>query len=247
MIQQGAENAQHFVYSSLRNSILGLNLVPGTVISEKDISLRFRVSRTPVREAFIALSREALVTVVPQKGSMVSKIDFTRIEQELFLRESLEKAALKLFMKDFKLSQLAEMEKLIELQAETAGTKKYEQFLQYDNMFHRIFFGDQNVAWEAIENMCGHYQRFRLLTIWLQDIVKDIFEEHKLLFLAVKRKDTEEAIALLESHLHKLNTEEAIVKRLFPGYFADLAEAPLIVDFGGLSIGKNEPDFRLAK
>jgi DNA-binding GntR family transcriptional regulator len=103
-------------------------------------------------------------------------------------------------------------------------------------MFHRVFFGNQNVAWEAMENMCGHYRRFRLLTIWLQDIVKDIVEEHKQLLLAVKRKDADEAIALLESHIHKLNTEEAMVKRLFPDYFADSEEIPLAVDFGGLNI-----------
>jgi DNA-binding GntR family transcriptional regulator len=247
MIHHRAENAQHSVYSSLKNGILGLRLVPGTVISEKDLSLRFRVSRTPVREAFIALSKESLVTVMPQKGSMVSKIDLTRVGQELFLRESLEKAALRLFLKDYKPFQLAEMEKYIELQAETAGTKKYEQFLQYDNMFHRIFFGDQNVAWEAIENMCGHYYRFRLLTIWLQDIVKDIVEEHKQIFQAVKRRDSEETIALLESHLHKLKIEEAMVKRLFPDYFADSAETAIMVDFGGLSMSKIKPHLGFAK
>jgi DNA-binding GntR family transcriptional regulator len=236
MIHKRAGNAKHLVYSSLRTSILGLNLVPGAVISEKDISLRFKVSRTPVREAFITLSKEALITVVPQKGSMVSRIDFARIEQELFLRESLETAALKLFLKTCNSSHLAELEKYIELQAGIAGTRKYEQFLQYDNLFHRIFFNGQKVALEAIENMCGHYHRFRLLSIWLQDIVKDIVEEHKQLFQAVKQKDSEKTLALLKSHLHKLTAEEALLKRLFPDYFADPAEGTVTVDFDGLKI-----------
>jgi len=235
MIQQRAGNAKNLVYSSLRTSILGLNLVPGAVIGEKDISLRFNVSRTPVREAFIALSKEGLVTVMPQKGSMVSRIDLTRIEQELFLRESLETAALKLFLKTCDSSHLAELEKYIELQAEAADARKYELFLQYDNQFHRIFFNGQNVAWEALENMCGHYHRIRLLSIWLQDIVKDVIEEHKQLFQAVKQKDSLIAMALLNVHLHKLVAEEALLKRLFPDYFADSSEA-FTVDFGGLDI-----------
>ena len=237
MIQQRAGNAQHLVYNSLRTSILGLNLVPGAVISEKDISLRFNVSRTPVREAFIALSKEGLVTVVPQKGSMVSRIDFSRIEQELFLRESLEMAAFKLFLENCAPSHLAELEKCIEMQAEAAKARKYEQFLQYDNEFHRVFFNGQNVAWEALENMCGHYHRIRLLSIWLQDIVKDIIEEHKQLFQAVKQKESFIALALLNVHLHKLNAEEALLKRLFPDYFADSSEgSALTVDFGGMDI-----------
>jgi DNA-binding GntR family transcriptional regulator len=231
-----AGNAKYLVYSSLRTSILGLNLVPGAVISEKDISLRFKVSRTPVREAFIALSKEALVTVVPQKGSMVSRIDFGRIQQELFLRESLETAALKLFLRTCDSSHFAELEKYIELQAQAAETRKYERFLQYDNLFHRIFFNGQKLALEAIENMCGHYHRFRLLSIWFQDIVKDIVEEHKQLFQAVKQKDAEKTLALLKSHLHKLTVEEALLKRLFPDYFVDSAEDAVMVDFDDMEI-----------
>ena len=225
------------MYSSLRNSILSLNLVPGTMVSENDISARFNVSRTPVREAFIALSKEALIKVIPQKGSMVSRIDFTRVEQELFLRENLEPSALKQFIKSYDPSHLSELEKYIELQGEAVSTKEYERFLQYDNLFHKVFFNNQKVAWEAIDNMCGHYYRFRLLTIWFQERVKDVVKEHKLLFQAIKQKDTTKALVLLKSHIHKINKEEPIVKRLFPDYFADSSEKePFNVDFGGLNL-----------
>ena len=238
MTQPRTKNAQQLVYSSLRNSILSLNLVPGTVISENEISLRFKVSRTPVREAFIALSKEALLTVIPQKGSMVSRIDLARVEQEFFLRENLESAALKRFIKNHDSSHLAELERCIELQKEAGDSKKYERFFQYDNLFHKTFFYDQQLAWEAVESMCGHYQRVRLLTVWLLDITENLVEEHKKLFRAVKKRDPVKAMALLESHIHKLNTEEAMLKRLFPDYFADSREIPLMVDFGGLSINR---------
>jgi len=223
------------VYKTLRNSILSLNLVPGTLISENEISPRFKVSRTPVREAFIALSKEALVTVMPQKGSMVSLIDFARVEQEVFLRENLELAALKRFIQNCTPSHLAELEQYIELQQEACNNEKFEEFLIYDNSFHRVFFHDQTVAWEAVENMCGHYYRVRLLTIRLLEVVNDLVDAHKVLFQAVKQRDPQKAQAQLESHLHKLNAEEVMLKRLFPDYFMDSREAPFTVDFGGLS------------
>jgi len=236
MTQHRTGNAQELVYNSLRNSILSLNLIPGTVISENEISLRFKVSRTPVREAFIALSKEALITVMPQKGSMVSLIDFTRVKQEFFLRKNLEFAALKHFVGNYGPSELAELERCIELQYEACENRKFEQFLHYDNSFHRVFFQDQKLAWETLENMCGHYHRVRLLTIWLLEIAKDLVEEHKLIFQAVKQKDPQKALEQLEFHLHKISTEEAMLRRLFPDYFADSGEAPLVVDFGGLSM-----------
>ena len=234
MTQHRTGNAQEVVYQTLRNSILSLNLVPGTAISENEISLRFKVSRTPVREAFIALSKEALVTVMPQKGSMVSRIDFDRVEQEVFLRENLETAALKRFMAKYDSSHLAELEKYLELQQQACNNQKFEQFLTYDNLFHRVFFDGQKVAWEALENMCGHYYRVRFLTIWLLEIVNDLVEEHRLLFQAVKQKDTQKALSLLDSHLHKLGAEEVMLKRLFPDYFAMPEEIPFTMDFGGL-------------
>lgn len=229
-------NVQDSIYAALRASIISLNLAPGTVISEKEISQRFNVSRTPVREAFIHLSKEGLIKVMPQKGSMVSRIDFTRVAQELFLRENLEPAALKQFIKNYQNSQLQELEKCMELQTEAAGTKKYEQFYRYDNMFHQVFFSSQQVAWEILENMCGHYNRVRLLTIWLQDIVKDIVKEHKQLFQAVKKRDETKALVLLESHIHKLGAEEAMLRRLFPDFFSEPEEVLPPVDFGGLNI-----------
>ena len=224
------------MYKTLRDSILNLNLVPGTAISENEISSRFNVSRTPVREAFIALSKEALVTVVPQKGSMVSLIDFARVEQEVFLRENLELAALKRFIHHYDDSHLAELEKCIALQQEACDEQKYEQFLVYDNLFHRVFFHDQKVAWEALENMCGHYYRVRLLTIRLLEVDHDLVAAHKRLFQVVRQRDLPQALAQLESHLHKLNAEEVMLKRLFPDYFMDSREAPPAVDFGGLSV-----------
>jgi len=230
-------NAQGVVYKTVRDGILNLDLLPGTVISESEISLRFKVSRTPVREAFIALSKEALVTVIPQKGSMVSLIDFARVEQEIFLRENLELAALKHFVKNHEPSDLAKLEKYIALQKEVCVNRKFEQFLTYDNLFHRVFFSNQDVAWDAVENMCGHYHRVRLLTIRLLEVVTDLVEEHKLLFKAVKEQDQRGALARLESHLNKQNTEEIMLKRLFPVYFVDSREAPFMVDFRSLKKG----------
>ena len=232
---QKSGNAQ-MVYTSLRNSILSLNLVPGAAINEKDISVLYKVSRTPVREAFITLSKEALITVMPQKGSIVSCIDLSRVKQEQFIRESLETAALKLFIEEYENHQIAELEKCIDLQIEACNSRKPELFNKLDDQFHRIFFGSQNVAWEAMQNTCGHYHRIRLLAIWIQGIIGDIVEEHKKILEAVKQRNVEESLAYLNSHIHKLSSEEAMLRRFFPDYFTDSEVTMPEVDFGGLRV-----------
>jgi DNA-binding GntR family transcriptional regulator len=235
-----AENVKDLVYASLRNSIVNLNLLPGTAISEKEISLRFKLSRTPIREAFIHLSKEGLVKVVPQKETLVSRIDFNRVRQELFLRETLEAGVLGLFIENAAPAHFREMEDLMELQTDAYNNKKYVRFIQHDNNFHRIFFeaADQELAWEVQENMGGHYHRVRLLSTWLNGIAKSIVSQHKSLFRALKKKDLPQARTLLESHLHKLDTEENMLIKAFPDYFDNTIEEKSLfdVDFGGLSL-----------
>jgi DNA-binding GntR family transcriptional regulator len=228
---------QDSVYIALRNSIINLNLAPGTAISEKEISLRFEVSRTPVREAFISLAKEGLVRVIPQKETLVSLIDFARVEQEIFLRESLETAVLEPFIKNSQPSHFMELEQLLEKQKSALAGHEYVNFVDHDDNFHRIFFeaAGQLLSWDLLENVSGHFHRVRLLIIRLKGIAKDLIDQHKSIVTALRKKDLLKARSLLNIHLHKLDTEEAMLLREFPQYFVSARDKDVFdVDFGGL-------------
>jgi DNA-binding GntR family transcriptional regulator len=232
-----AENVQDSVYGSLRSSIINLNLPPGTAVSEKEISQRYKVSRTPVREAFIHLSKEGLVRVIPQKETLVSQIDFSRVRQELFLRENLEPATLEPFIKNAGPSHFAALEELIELQSRAFTNSEFVKFLTYDNDFHHVIYSGagQELAWEVLDTMTGHYYRVRLLTVLLNGIAKNIMSQHRKLTAALKNKDLAKASAVLETHIHKLSDEEKPLRDAFPQYFTDAMEKRTFdVDFGGL-------------
>lgn len=89
------------VYNMLKDQILSLKLPPGTNISEKEISIQFNVSRTPVRESFLKLSQEGLLSIYPQRGTFVSLIDLNLVEEARFMREHLEKAVIRLACQEF--------------------------------------------------------------------------------------------------------------------------------------------------
>jgi DNA-binding GntR family transcriptional regulator len=231
-------NIQDSVYTALRKSILNLNLAPGTAISEKEIALRYQVSRTPVRETFIHLAREGLIQVFPQRETLVSRIDFSRVKQEFFLRGSLETAVLEPFINSSEPENFITLEGLIEKQNVAFENNDYIHFVNFDDEFHRTFFetAGQDLSWAVLTKMCGHYHRIRLLTIRLQGIAKNILGQHKKLLRALKKKDLAKAREALREHLHKLGAEEKILREEFPGYFAssDTYDA-FNVDFGGLS------------
>src|SRR5262249_54309819 len=84
------------VYERLREAIVTTEFKPGARISESDVAEALSVSRTPVREAFVRLFEESLIEVSPQTGTRVSLISAERVRQSVFVRSSIECAALRL-------------------------------------------------------------------------------------------------------------------------------------------------------
>ena len=68
-----------YVYESLKAKILNLELKPGTLLDETELSREFHLSRSPVRESLIRLSAEGLVDTPRNRTSMVSQFDFATL------------------------------------------------------------------------------------------------------------------------------------------------------------------------
>jgi DNA-binding GntR family transcriptional regulator len=68
-----------FVYDTLREEILSLALQPGEPIDEIGLADRLSMSRTPIREALVRLAGDGLVTLLPNRSTVVSQIDFPNL------------------------------------------------------------------------------------------------------------------------------------------------------------------------
>lgn len=68
-----------FVYDTLRDEILNLTLQPGTPIDEISLADRLSMSRTPIREALVRLASDGLVTLLANRSTVVSQIDFPNL------------------------------------------------------------------------------------------------------------------------------------------------------------------------
>lgn len=68
----------HKVFHTLRESILRLELRPGSVVDEASLCEHFNVSRTPVREALIQLVSEGLI-IRDGRSARVAPLDFSEL------------------------------------------------------------------------------------------------------------------------------------------------------------------------
>lgn len=222
------------VYYTLLKNIVNLNLKPGEPLNVKNISEQLNVSRTPVRDALIKLAKEGLVDVFPQKGTSVSKIDLRRVQEEQFLRQSLEVRAVTVFMQEHQPSHLNSLAEFIRKQTEALETKDHLSCLQYDDEFHHVFFDaiDKNMCWDTIQSLSGHYRRVRLMSIWDHDIFAGVIGEHKHMLENITAGNIDTVRQLFLEHSSKLVREVEALSEKYPEYFKGQKEENfLLKDF----------------
>lgn len=104
------------VYQSIRKAILRGDYLPEERLTEEQLANTLGTSRTPVREALRKLEAEKIVSHIPNKGVVVSKINMDEIEDLYEIRTLVEaviakRAALNATFEDIKrLTELMDRE-----------------------------------------------------------------------------------------------------------------------------------------
>lgn len=199
------ENGKDYAYRVLKDNIMTLNLKPGELLSEADLSEKLGISRTPIREVLMRLKNEHLIEVKPQTGTYISLIDSNMIEQAVFMRYTLEKEVLKELCNGISDDILIELEKNLFAQKLVANkVDSAIEFHELDQEFHELLFKGANKGdiWNSILNISTHYNRMRLLIELRADKKKNI-KDHEYYLNAIKNKSPEGIDELITSHIKK--------------------------------------------
>ncbi|WP_297596539.1 GntR family transcriptional regulator [uncultured Cetobacterium sp.] len=219
------ENTRQYIYRVLKENIMNLNLAPGEMIGEIELGKVLNVSRTPVREAIVKLSEEKLLNVFPQKGSFVSRINLTLVEEAIFLREMCEEKLLEMACRDEHKEDLIEkLEKNIEFQKVVINFKEnLHEFFILDNEFHSLIFDHYNKKniWKSIKRLSTHYDRLRLLDALEKTNLEKTLKQHIEILNIIREGDSKSIDMLLTKHL--LNFKDVIEKFMmkYPTYFCE--------------------------
>lgn len=222
------ENARTYVHNIILDNIISLELPPGTAVSENELSLSLQVSRTPVREALIEMSRMGLIEILPQKGSFVTKIDGELIEEAQFMRLSLETSVMRLACRQgipehcFK-----RMKENLERQKELLHSPDaYSAFLELDNLFHKLLFESVSKlrTYEFLKHQMVHFDRLRTLTYQTMKDSKtaQTINDHENILYALEKKDSELAELVMTLHLTRHQNEIKKLSAFYPEYFSNI-------------------------
>ena len=193
------------VFGWLRESILSLELAPGTALSRTELAERFELSQTPVRDALLQLSQEGLVDIFPQHATLVSRIDIASATQAHFLRCAIELEVVRtlaLARTDAGAVLRARLTAQVDLQAALA-TADTEEFIASDQAFHRLMYEAAGVPdlYELVRRRSGHLDRLRRLDLPSPGKAERVVRDHRAIVAALAVHDPEAAQAALRAHL----------------------------------------------
>jgi len=201
-----SEPVNQQIYRFLRHEIVTCTIPPGCLLSEKEVSSRFSVSRQPVREAFIKLAEAGLVQVLPQRGTFVRKISAQRVADGRFIREAVEVAVVRRAALEATATGLAALAHNLQLQKLAADRHDSQAFLLLDDEFHRLIAQSIHceLAWETVENIKATMDRVRFLTLSEVSPPEKLIEQHLRIYQALCEKDANAAESAIRAHLQEM-------------------------------------------
>ena len=193
----------------LRDRILDLTLPPGSRIDDQLMMNRFRMGRTPAREAFNRLSAEGLIVIQRNRGAFVRPIDLAHVQQFFDAYIASERQV-------GYFCRLDDPTLAADLQAIQAGYLKAYAKREFDRMTRvnarlhgRIAIATRNEY--VAENAFRLYNHARRLSYFVSVMEKDFIQglhetqamiraDHTRILEVVRRRDNAKLVDILTRH-----------------------------------------------
>ncbi len=208
------------LYRLLRDRIVRGDLAPGARISESEIAASYKVSRQPVREAFIKLAEESLVEVRPQRGTYVRRISVPAVMTARFVREAVEADIVREAARRMTPDMLTALEANLSAQRTVVDGDDPSRFMELDEAFHRQLAeaAGQPAIWDILEGLKTQMDRVRHLSA-RQFPRERLIDQHAAVVAALHSGDPQAAETEMRTHLRGVLTDLPAIAETMPEFF----------------------------
>ncbi|MFT7475587.1 MAG: DNA-binding GntR family transcriptional regulator [Verrucomicrobiales bacterium] len=195
--------AHVYVRETLRQDILNGTLPGGTRLAQTDIAKQLGVSTTPVREALRDLASEGLVVIDPHRGGFVMELNKDDVFEIYEIRYHLEPIALRHAMPFINEETI---DRLDQLNEEMTATSHLPTWVELNRDFHMTLYGPSNRP--RLLSIIGSVQDGSVMAVagrlaHTSGVRDEANQEHSNLVDALRVKDADRAMALLQHHLER--------------------------------------------
>lgn len=137
-MKKAAGSKERRTYDQLKEEILTGVLKPGAVISETEMTQRYKVSQSPVRHAIARAQEAGLLEAIPRRGYTVTLLNLGDIKEILFLRSIVEPEAAALASQQLAEDELSELRELSKISYDIGDRESYYNFTVANKKFHLL-------------------------------------------------------------------------------------------------------------
>ena len=219
-----SENA----YKTIKAMIYSGKLAPGQRLVERKLSEELGVSRVPLRESFLRLENEGLISSVPRGPAYVMDFSQADVVEMYSMRLLLEPFGTRLAALNYKPSLIGELHRLCDRMTKATKSKAWEKMDELECRFHSeiIIASGHRKLRQAYEH-CHIFMINGLLSVHglVPDLPPDTTALHHLPIIdALQRRDPDLAEQVAFDHV-KNSVEQ--VRKYFGGGPAQAQKIPL--------------------
>jgi DNA-binding GntR family transcriptional regulator len=207
MVLSAYRTKREIAATFLRDAIIRGELTPGTRLLLEDLSRKFDLSMTPIREAIPILEGEGFVVQLPHKGAVVAQMDREEIRELYAIRGAMEGLATSEGVPKLTSKDLTDMEALLATLLATleAFQGTMGDFLEVDRGFHLVLYqaaGSQRWV-ETIQALWRRSKRYMLIVLSSDELAHFVQADHRQLLNFCKERDVSQAEATIRTHLQR--------------------------------------------
>lgn len=216
------ESARDYALRVIKFNIMNMEFPPKSKINDHEIALNLGLSRTPVREALIELSKYGLVEMYPQKGSIVAPVSYRMIREAAVTREILECGAVSRCCRIEDASVFSYLGEVVDLMQFYTDRGEDSKEAAFDVEFHRELFhlAGMSTTHDILTNLEIHYRRIIRLG-YDSTTARDYISEHRNILKAILLHDEETATRAMKEHLNLEKLSKERILEIYPDCIID--------------------------
>lgn len=204
------DNLCSVVVDYIKEMILSGEYKTGEHVLEADVALKLGISRAPVREGLKELEKVGIVTVLPRKGTYITKFTIEDIKEVFDIRLLLENNILEILINENKMAEedFNALENIVHEMVKIANSKEDElsktiQINMKDMEFHK-FLWQKSGSKRRVEILSSIFFQLRMAMLYDTNKTGNLFvtaTDHYEIIKHLRNKDMENCKRALREHI----------------------------------------------
>lgn len=226
------------LYRNIKEDIISCELRPGSSFSESDFTRRYKVSRTPVREACRRLNDEGFINIIAFRGYSVAPLTVAEFHSLQELQLIVDSSAAGLAAERATPEQILQLQALGKFEYKVGVRASYYKFLDQNRAFHvgiAESTGNKELA-QVVASVHTKLMRYFYLSLGMNAYGTELVNEHMAIVQAIRESNAQEAQQRTRDHI--LNTMQRSAHSLLSSSLIDSSSllSPALTPYGFQSV-----------